>query len=282
MRFYFLVAAALFTAGCSGPGGNNANTPGVNNGNTNNTKPKPVATISSYEVVRKYPHDSKAFTQGLVFRNGFLYESTGEYEESTLRKVELDTGRVVQKHDLPPEVFGEGIAIMGDKIYQLSWRNRTAWIYDLDFKLQREVRYSGEGWGLASDDSHLWLSDGTHVIRVLNPETFETVRTIVVKDENGRPLMQLNELEFVKGELWANVWHSENIGKPNHIARIDPNTGNLLGWIDLSGISPEDQGGEEKSENTLNGIAYDASGDRIFVTGKNWKNLYEIKLKPKQ
>lgn len=282
MRFYFLVAAALLSAGCSGPAGNNANTPGVNNGNTTNTKSKPVATISSYEVVRKYPHDAKAFTQGLVFRNGFLYESTGEYGESTLRKVELDTGRVVQKHDLPPEVFAEGLAIMGDKVYQLSWRNRTAWIYDLDFKLQREVRYAGEGWGLANDESHLWLSDGTHVIRVLNPETFETVRTIVVKDESGRPLMQLNELEFVKGELWANVWHSESMGKPNHIARIDPNTGNLLGWIDLSGISPDDQSGEEKTENTLNGIAYDAGGDRIFVTGKNWKNLYEIKLKPKQ
>ena len=149
MRFYFLVAAALFTAGCSGPAGNNASTPSVNNGNSNN-KPKPVATVSSYEVVRKYPHDGRAFTQGLVFRNGFLYESTGEYGESTLRKVELDTGRVVQKHDLPPEVFAEGIAIMGDKIYQLSWKNRTAWIYDLDFKLQREVRYAGEGWGLAT------------------------------------------------------------------------------------------------------------------------------------
>lgn len=283
MRFSILFTVVLLAAGCSG-------TPGTNNGNGVNSSPKPASTnqakkqvsVSSYEVVKAYPHDPKAFTQGLVYRDGFLYESTGEYEESTLRKVNLDTGKVLQKYDLPDDVFAEGLAIMGDKAYQISWREHTAWVYNLpDFKLLRELRYTGEGWGLTSDGTNLFMSDGTHVIRVLNPETFETVRTIVVNDETGRPLMKLNELEFIKGEIWANRWHSEEIGKPNHIARIDPATGELKGWIDLSGISPADQNGEGKDENTLNGIAYDEAGDRIFVTGKNWKNLYEIKLKAK-
>lgn len=282
MRFSILFTVVLLAAGCGGPSG------AINSGVNSTTKPantnsaKRQVPVSSYEVVKVFPHDSKAFTQGLVFRDGFLYESTGEYEESTLRKVDLETGKVLQKYDLPDDVFAEGMAIIGDKIYQLSWKNRTAWVYNLaDFKLLREIRYTDEGWGITTDGTNLFATNSTHVIKVLNPETFETVRTIVVNDENGRPLMKLNELEFIKGEIWANRWHSEEIGKPNHIARIDPATGELKGWIDLSGISPADQTGEDKSENTLNGIAYDEAGDRIFVTGKNWKNLYEIKLKPK-
>ena len=282
MRFSILFTLVLLAAGCSGgPGTTNDGVhPSPKPANTNQAKKQ--VPVSSYEVVKTYPHDPKAFSQGLVYRDGFLYESTGEYEESTLRKVNLDTGKVLQKYDLPDDVFAEGIAIMGDKIYQLSWRNRMAWVYNLsDFKLLREIRYMDEGWGITHDGTNLFVTNGTHVIKVLNPETFETVRTIVVNDENGRPLVKLNELEYIKGEIWANRWHSEEIGKPNHIARIDPATGELKGWIDLSGISPSDQAGEEKSENTLNGIAYDEAGDRIFVTGKNWKNLYEIKLKPK-
>ena len=282
MRFSFLFAMVLLASSC-GDGTTEPNK-GVNTP-PKTSSPTPVkrqVPVSSYEVVKKYPHDPKAFTQGLVYHDGFLYESTGEYEESTLRKVNLATGKVVQKFDLPRDVFAEGLALMGDQLYQLSWRERTAWSYNLsDFKLQREFRYSGQGWGLASDGTHLFMSDGTHVIRVLDPETFTQIRTIVVNDENGRPLIKLNELEFIKGEIWANRWHSEEIGKPNHIARIDPQTGELKGWIDLTGISPGDQAGEQKSENTLNGIAYDEEGDRIFVTGKNWKTLYEIKLKPK-
>lgn len=285
MRFSILFSVVLLAAGCSGPNGTNNGTgvnPSPKPANTNQTTKKQVP-VSSYEVVKTYPHDAKAFTQGLVWRDGFLYESTGEYEESTLRKVNLDTGKVLQKYDLPDDVFAEGIAIIGDKIYQLSWRNRIAWVYNLsDFKLLREIRYADEGWGITHDGTNLFVTNGTHVIKVLNPETLETVRTVVVNDENGRPLMKLNELEYIKGEIWANRWHSEEIGKPNHIARIDPATGELKGWVDLSGISPADQNGAEKSENTLNGIAYDEAGDRIFVTGKNWKNLYEIKLKPKQ
>ncbi len=280
MRLYLFLTLILIAVSfsCGGGGSNESNV--VKNQNVNKTKV--VLPVSSYEVVNTYQHDPRAFTQGLVFRDGFLYESTGQEGDSTLRKVDFATGKVVQKHDLPDEVFGEGIAIMGDRVYQLSWRDRIAWVYNLsDFKLLRELRYSGEGWGLTHDGTNLFMSDGTHVIRVLDPETFETVRTVVVKDESGRPLMKLNELEFVKGEIWANVWHSEAIGKPNHIARIDPGSGELKGWIDLDGISPGDQRGEDKSENTLNGIAYDEATDRIFVTGKNWKNLYEIKLKPK-
>ena len=275
MRVSILFTVFLFAAGCGGPGNTDTKP-------TNTNQARKQVTVSSFEIVKAYPHDPKAFTQGLVYRDGFLYESTGEYDESTLRKVDLETGKVLQQHKVPDEYFAEGLAIMGDKIYQISWRERTAWVYNLsDFKLLRELRYSGDGWGLTHDGTNLYMTDGTHVIRVLNPETFETVRTIVVNDENGRPLMKLNELEFIKGEIWANRWHSEEIGKPNHIARIDPATGELKGWIDLTGISPADQNGDDKRENTLNGIAYDEVGDRIFVTGKNWKNLYEIKLKPK-
>ena len=282
MRLYLILILVVVAVSCGGADNSNGSNPNINR-NSNTNRSKAVLPVSSYEVVRKYPHDPKAFTQGLVFHDGFIYESTGQEGESTLRKVDLGTGKVVQKYDLPEEIFAEGIAIMGNKVYQLSWRNRTGWVYNLsDFRLLREFRYPGDGWGLTHDGTNLIMSDGTHVLRVVNPETFENVRTLVVKDEAGRPLMKLNELEFVKGEIWANVWHSEEIGKPNHIARIDPATGNLNGWIDLQNISPDDQRGEDKSENTLNGIAYDEAGDRIFVTGKNWKNLYEIKLKPKQ
>jgi glutaminyl-peptide cyclotransferase len=284
MRLYFFLTLAVVAIGCSGNANSIApNSAGNGNENSNVNDAKAVLPVSTYEIVKRYPHDPRAFTQGLVFHDGFLYESTGQEGASTLRRVDLETGKVLQKHDLPREVFAEGIAILGDKIYQLSWRDRMAWVYNLsDFRLLREVRYNDDGWGLTHDGTHLFATNGTHVIKVLNPETFETVRTIVVRDESGRPLMKLNELEMIKGEIWANIWHSEEIGKPNHIVRIDPATGALKGWIDLSGISPDDQRGPDKSENTLNGIAYDEAGDRIFVTGKNWKNLYEIKLKPKQ
>ena len=289
MRIYLLLTLVLIAAGC-GP------TPPSNNATAiNANKPKQVLSVSTYEVVKKYPHDPKAFTQGLAFRDGFLYESTGELGESSLRKVELETGKVLQKHDLPRDQFGEGMAIIGDKIYQITWRSGIAYEYALaDFKLLREFNYTGEGWGLTTDGTNLIMSDGTHMLKLISPENFKTSRNIAVLQDNGKPLFLLNELEFVKGEVWANIWHSEdtetgttqgrmpNIGKPNYIARIDAASGKIVGWIDLAGISPEDQNDDDKSENSLNGIAYDEAGDRIFVTGKNWKNLYEIKLKPKQ
>jgi glutamine cyclotransferase len=283
MRFYILTFLVFLFSTCSSTS-NNLNKP-TNTGNTNKTNSNVTATnqpvpVDGYEIVKTYKHDEKAFTQGLVFVNGFFYESDGEYGESNLRKVEVETGKVLQKQDVAEEYFAEGMTILNDKIYQITWQEKTAFQYDMNFKLIKEFRYQGEGWGLTNDGTNLIMSDGTHVIRFINPETFETVRTIVVKDEKGSPIYKLNELEYIKGEIWANIWHSESINKPNHIARINPADGKLLGWVDLQGISPEDVARD--SENTLNGIAYDAAGDRIFVTGKQWKKLFEIKLKPKQ
>jgi glutamine cyclotransferase len=257
------------------------NNSAANNKNVNSSKTNSSPlSVYTYEVVNTYSHDPKAFTQGLLFHNGFLYESTGERGRSSLRKVELETGKIVQRYDVPRDVFAEGIALLNGKIYQLTWQDQTAFVYEPEtFKLLKEFRYAGEGWGLTTDGKQLIMSDGTHVIRYVDPENFETMRTIVVFDERGKPLMNLNELELVRGEIWANVWHSEEIGKPNHIARIDPQSGKLLGWINLDGISPDDV--KAGPENTLNGIAYDPATDRIFVTGKMWKKLFEIKVKPK-
>lgn len=286
MRFYLLILFAFLLFSCKTE--TPVNRPNTNVGSNNSTvmtnqnnasTQKPFLTYG-YEIVNKYKHDSRAFTQGLVFQDGFLYESDGQRGESNLRKVELESGNILQQRDVAADVFAEGLTIFNNKVYQLSWENGKVFVYNLaDFNPIKEMRYSGEGWGLTHDSKNLIMSDGTHVIRFVDPETFETVRTITVLRENGQPLMELNELEYVKGEIWANVWHSENINLPNHIARIDPNSGKLLGWIDLDGISPEDI--KRDSENTLNGIAYDEATDRIFVTGKRWKNLFEIKLKAK-
>ena len=284
MRLFTFFLSISFSLACGGGSNtpNNSVNSRVNAVNTAGAKPAAELPVYGYEIVKSYPHDSNSFTQGLVFHDGSLYESSGEYGESSLRKVDLLTGKVQQKHDIPSEFFGEGMTVFNGKAYQITWRERTAFVYNLaDFKLERELRYAGEGWGLTHDGANLIMSDGTHVIRFVNPENFQTVRTIVVKRENGQPLMNLNELEYVKGEIWANIWHSEKpetLGKPNRIARIDPATGNLLGWIDLDGISPDDL--RRDSENTLNGIAYDAASDRMFVTGKKWKKLFEIKLTP--
>lgn len=258
------------------------NTAAGNNNNTvvNKTKTPTTVPVYGYEIVNTYPHDSKAFTQGLIFHDGWLYESDGEYKESSLRKVDLKTGKVEQKFDLAPEFFAEGMTIFNDKLYQITWREKTAFVYDLKtFKLLKQFDYEGQGWGLTHDDTHLIMSDGSHLIKFVNPETFKTERTVSVFREDGSPLMNLNELEYIRGEIWANIWHSEMpdiLGKPNRIARINPDNGKLVGWVDLSNISPDDV--KRDSENTLNGIAYDAPDDRIYVTGKQWKKLFEIKL----
>ncbi len=280
MRFLILFATIAIAASCGNSAGNS--TP-----NLNASTPKVASTplpVSSYEVVKVYPHDENAFTQGLFYHDGFLYESTGQYKESSLRKVELATGKVVQKWDLPREDFGEGSTMIGDKIYMITWQQGLGRVFNLsDFKLLREFSYQGEGWGLTNDGTNLIMSQGTHVLKFIDPNTFVSNKTLPIMREDGQPLMKLNELEYVKGEIWANIWHSEDprtLGKPNYIARIDAATGKIVGWIDLANISPEDQ--RRDSENTLNGIAYDAANDRIFVTGKNWKKLYEIKLKPAQ
>lgn len=278
MRIFILLVFGLLAAACSGStagSGNNASK--ATNASPPRSGPPPVY---GYEVVKAYPHDPQAFTQGLLFHDGFLYESTGGDGRSSIRKVEIETGKVLQKADLPKDNFGEGLALVGDKLYNLTWQDQICRVYNLaDFKVEKEFNYQGEGWGLTTDGTNLFMTDSTHVVRVLNPETFRSNRMIAVMRDDGRPLMQLNELEFVKGEIWANIWHSEKsdiLGKANYIARIDPATGKIVGWIDLDGISPDDT--RRDVENQLNGIAYDAAGDRIFVTGKNWKKLYEIKV----
>jgi len=285
MRLYILILIVFLFSTCGGGTSNNSNQ--TTNLNTNKTNSNIAATnntgnvpVDTYEIVKAYKHDGDAFVQGLVIHNGFFYESDGEYGESNLRKVEVETGKVLQKQGLAEDYFAEGLTILNDRIYQITWQEQTAFQYDMNLKLIKEFRYAGEGWGLTNDGTNLIMSDGTHVIRFINPENFETMRTIVVMDEAGKPIYKLNELEYVKGEIWANIWHSEQIGKPNHIARINPADGKLLGWIDLQGISPDDQ--KRDTENVLNGIAYDAAGDRLFVTGKKWKNLFEIKVKRKQ
>ncbi|MCS6874806.1 MAG: glutaminyl-peptide cyclotransferase [Pyrinomonadaceae bacterium] len=238
----------------------------------NTEKPRSYA----YEIIRVYPHDPKAFTQGLVYHKGFLYEGTGGRKtddfHSSLRKVELETGKILQKVELQGDYFGEGITILNDKIYQLTWQENTAFVYDLQsFNLLKKFTYPGEGWGLTTDGINLFMSDGTHIIRVLNPENFETIRTIVVLDESRKPIMRLNELEYIKGEIWANVWQT------SQIIRIDPSNGKLLGRIDLSKLTNE-IAREDKAADVLNGIAYDPEGDRIFITGKKWRKLFEIRV----
>lgn len=284
MRLFLLLVSILISTACGGP----VNVPkaNVNAGNTapaNTAKAGPLP-VYGYEVVKAYPHDPRAFTEGLFYHDGFLFESTGEEGQSSLRKVDFETGKVVQKFDLPREDFGEGISMINGKIYQLTWRQQLGRVFDAkDFKLLKEFTYQGDGWGMTTDGTNLYITQSTHVIKVMDPETFKTVKTIVVIREDGKPLMQINELEWIKGEIWANIWHSEDpdiLGKPNYIVRIDPGSGKILGWIDLADISPPDQGGNNQEENTLNGIAYDAEKDRIFVTGKKWKKLYEIKLTP--
>ena len=232
-----------------------------------------AAPVSGFEVVGSFPHDARAFTQGLIFHDGALVESTGQYGESTLRRVELKTGKVLQKVDVGSQFFAEGLTLLGGKLYQLTWQNKRGFVYDPQtFARTGEFRYDGEGWGLTNDGQSLILSDGTNQIRFIDPASFSVTRTIEVFDR-GRPLRDLNELEFVKGEIYANVWHQDRI------ARIDPQSGRILGWIDLKGIIPRAELADEEA--VLNGIAYDAAADRLFVTGKMWPKLFEIRLKQK-
>lgn len=224
----------------------------------------------SYRVVHSYPHDPQAFTQGLIFVDGRLYESTGIEGRSTLRMVDLETGRVLQETAVPSQYFAEGLTNWGSTLIQLTWQSHVAFVYDrFSFRLLRTMKYAGEGWGLTQDGRSLILSDGTAKLRFLDPATMHEVRSITVKD-HGRPVKELNELEWVKGEIYANVWHSDRI------ARIAPATGRVLGWIDLAGLLPENE--RSNREAVLNGIAYDAAHDRLFVTGKLWPRLFEIEV----
>ncbi len=235
--------------------------------------PQPAPPVYSYRVVNTWPHDRAAFTQGLVYLNGILLESTGLNGRSSLRRVELETGRVLQQAAVPPEYFAEGLAALHGKLYQLTWQNRKGFVYDPEtFRLEKEFSYDGEGWGLATDGESLILSDGTDRIRFLDPATFEVKRSIAVSD-HGQPVTRLNELEYIKGEIFANVWRTD------FIVRIDPATGKVLGVIDLGGLLPMED--RDRTTDVLNGIAYDGAGDRLFVTGKLWPKLFELRLEPK-
>jgi glutaminyl-peptide cyclotransferase len=225
-----------------------------------------------YQVIHAYPHDPGAFTQGLEYRAGYLYEGTGLNGRSSLRKEKLETGEVLQEIDLDRQYFGEGITVYNQQIVELTWQSQTGFVYDQSsFRKLRTFNYPGEGWGLANDGQQIYMSDGTAEIRIWDPVTLQEKRRITVRD-HGQPILNLNELEMVRGEIYANIWQTDRI------ARISPADGQVLGWIDLTGIlSP--------SEHTdpgavLNGIAYDVLGNRLFVTGKLWPKLFEIKLVP--
>jgi glutamine cyclotransferase len=225
--------------------------------------------VSGFKVIAAYPHDPAAFTQGLAIEAGRLYEGTGLYGASTVRRVNLMSGRAEKQRALGERYFGEGIAILGGRLYQITWMNGAAVVYNLDtFEVERTMQYDGEGWGLTHDGKELIMSDGSATIRFRDPQTFAVTREIEVRD-NGMPLAMLNELEYIDGEIWANIWYDDRI------ARISPADGKVLGFIDLSTLYPKSARG---SEAVLNGIAYDAAAKRLFVTGKNWPQLYEIEV----
>lgn len=250
------------------------------------TASPPVATVASvptsaaprdtpvhgYRIVKTFPHDRSAFTQGLIYRDGVFYESTGLNEQSTLRKVAVETGEVLQRVAVPDEYFAEGLTDWDDTLVQLTWTTGVAFVYDrASFKRLRQHTYTGEGWGLTRTDTHLVMSDGTPTIRLLDPATFAVTSRVQAHDESG-PVSALNELEMVKGTLFANVWMTERI------AMIELSTGRITGWIDLRGLLPA---AERQRVDVMNGIAYDSAGDRLFVTGKWWPHVYQIEVVPR-
>ena len=228
--------------------------------------------VYTYEVINEYPHDNEAFTQGFVYHDGYFYESTGQNGKSTLRKTEITTGKVLQKIDLDRQYFGEGMTIKDGKIYQLTWRKKVGFIYDLEsFKLEKTFDYgqSKEGWGLTHNNNFLVKTDGTERMWFLNAETFEEVSYIETYT-NKRKAEKLNELEFVRGKIYANIWQQ------NSILIVEPSTGAIEGIVSLKGL--QSKAGQKGEDNVLNGIAYDAENDRLYVTGKNWNKVFEIKL----
>ena len=253
--FALLMVSSLLALGCepTNPANSHKRTP-----------------VYGYEVVKVYPHDTESFTQGLLWNDGRMLESTGEEGHSSLRRVDVDTGKAMQKVDVPPPYFAEGLALLNGKLYQLTWQHQLGFIYDaLSFDKVGQFNYTGEGWGLTTDGRSLILSDGSNRIRFISPDNFQVTKTITVLD-GPTPIQELNELEYVKGEIYANVWHA------NRIARINPETGAVVGWIDLTGLLSSGEVSDDEA--VLNGIAYDATNDRLFVTGKLWPKLFEIKL----
>jgi glutamine cyclotransferase len=223
----------------------------------------------TYTLVKTYPHDTSAYTEGLLIDGGVLYESTGEYGASSLRRVDLESGVVQQEVELGSDCFGEGLALVGDRLVQLTWRNRVGFVYDKGtLSLIGNFSYGTEGWGLTYDGTNLIMSDGTCNLYLLDPNSFQQTGHVSVHDGNST-ITEINELEYVNGDIYANIWHSQTI------AIINPQTGEVKGWIDLSGLYPQ------SGENVLNGIAYDKVADRLFVTGKDWASLFEIEIVPK-
>ena len=226
--------------------------------------------VYGYTVVNSFPHDSQAFTQGLIYRDGVLYESTGLNGQSSLRKVRLETGEVLQRISVDGRYFAEGMTDWGNRLIQLTYTTKIGFVYDLStFALQRTFDYTGQGWGLTRDKRRLIMSDGTSALRFLDPESLRETGRVTVKD-GTKPIENLNELEWVKGEVFANVWLTDRI------AIIDPQSGTVTAWLDLAGIRGPVRSG---SDDVLNGIAYDVARDRLFVTGKLWPRLYEIRIK---
>lgn len=264
-----LFSLVFLLLGC---GGASSDHPPVSTNLPTRVSGKPLPEYG-YQVVNSFPHDPRAFTQGLEFENGFLYESTGQKGQSSLRKVELTTGKVLHKIELDPQLFGEGMTIWKDEIVQLTYQEHLGLVYDrATFQPRRQFTYPGEGWGLTHNAEHLIMSNGTSELWFLDPKNYEIVRRLEVT-ANGQPVLDLNELEWVEGEVFANIWCKEII------ARIDPHSGQVVGWIDLGGLRQADPAAE--GNDVLNGIAYDARGKRLFVTGKHWARMYEIRLVPK-
>ena len=250
-------------------------TPSIKTPVSTNSDQSTTTPAYTYKIVEIYPHDPQAFTQGLIFVDGILYEGTGRYAQSTLRQVDLTTGEILQIHHLPPNLFGEGITLFENKIIQLTWKAGQGFVYDAQtFELIQEFSYPTEGWGITHDDERLIMSDGTSTLYFWNPQTFEEIGRIEVFDETG-PVTLLNELEYINGEIFANIW------KTDRIAKIDPQTGRVIGWIVFTDLlSPEELANPADMQNgiaVLNGIAYDEMNDRLFVTGKLWPKLFEIK-----
>ena len=260
-----VILALLLQAACNG-GGSAAN-------DSRQPEPSANAIVSKYgyQIVNIWPHDSNAFTQGLILADGKLLESTGQEGRSSLRSVDLESGRILKKVEVPLPYFAEGIAMLDGKIYQLTWQHQLGFIYNSQ-TLERigEFKYAGEGWGLTTDGRSLIMSDGSSRLRFLDPASFKVTKTLSVLDGKV-PVSNLNELEFVQGEIYANIWHDDRI------AAIDPNTGRVTAWIDLTGLMPADE--VEDPEAVLNGIAYDQANDRLFVTGKLWPRIYEIRIR---
>lgn len=265
-RFALLAVMALFLSACNGD-------------TSNDTPPDTAAAVPTpppvpeftYRIVHQYPHDTSAFTQGLIVHDGRFFESTGRNGYSSLREVEVESGKVIRRFDLPAMYFAEGLALHGDRLYQLTWQNSVGFVYDMaTFRQIDTFPYYGEGWGITSDGSRLYMSDGSNRLRVLDPADGSTTATFTVSFAGGPPAINLNELEWVEGEIWANVYTTDRI------LRIDPTSGMVKGIIDLRGLLPEQ--GRTGREDVLNGIAYDPATKRIFVTGKLWSFLFEIEV----